>query len=175
MYLLKQLSSNEKKKDRMELYEKCTTGWILKEGYWVTGAQSFYQLLSQYPFQLNYAILQINQPYRNLLYHFYPHLKIMLDKEAVIKEFEKRVGITRCFYEEVAVSLQSVMQGATGDIRLFIYDFYHLSSPKDAFMFYENWQLQLNLKEKSVISFVRFMEYYLEEILNYFEMSNCLP
>ncbi len=175
MQLLKQEITLKGQSSHFTLYEEKHEKWVLKKDYKIEGPKTFYTFLKQTPFEIDYAILQINQPYRNLLYSFYPQLKMSLAKEAVIDEFEKRIGVTRYFYEEVAASLQRSVRTEKRDWKGFIYEFYSLSNGEEALALYEIWQLSLPLKDKYATSFIRFMEYYLQEIVNYFEIKGSLP
>lgn len=173
MYLLEQSHCEKKHATKVLFYREHKKQWDLETIFTLYNSRDFYECIKTRQYSIKYAIIGINQPYRNILYHFYPYIKVIIDKGEVIRLFEQIVGTDGLLYEEVAVSIELGSKRAyyAGDIRYFIYDFYHLSSKEEARAFYELWQMRVPINDRAISRFIRVMEYFLEEILNYFEFS----
>ncbi|MDF2612711.1 MAG: hypothetical protein K0S71_497 [Clostridia bacterium] len=173
MYLLKQSYNKRVQKDYLYLYALINNKWQLNKTMEVKNADSLFKLLQDQTFKLDYAIITLSQPYRNILYHFYPHIKMVIDKYEVIALFSTLFNQISEVYEEVAVSIEykDHPDYFNGDIRYFIYDFYHAKSKAEAIELYEFWQNYIPLNDKKIGRFVRVMEFYADEILNYFEID----
>jgi len=173
MYLLKQIYNKSRHLDDMYIYQFVNKKWLLNEVIQVKNGKGLFEFVQSRPIQLDYAIIKINQPYRNILYHFYPHIKIIIDKHEIIALFNTLMGEAQDVYEEVAVSIEQRCHAEyfNGDIRFFIHDFYHMQSKTEAIAFYELWQKDLPINDKKISKFVRVMEFYSDEIINYFDSN----
>ncbi len=171
MYLMRQVYDPIENLDDMYIYESMGQKWQLSQIIKVRDKKNLIKLLQHIRIKPDYAIIKLNQPYRNTLYYLYPEIKIIIDKEDVILVFNTIMNTQIEAYEEAAALIEN--QGNTpcfkGVSRYFILDFYNMGSKGEAIEHYELWQTYMPLNDKKISKFIRIMEFYFDEIINYFE------
>jgi len=171
MYLIKQMFNFIENLDNLYIYQGINDKWQLNQIIKIRSRKSLFEQIKKIPFRLDYAIIELNQPYRNSFYYCYPHIKVVIDKDELITLFNASINQSIEAYEEVAVSLEQrdIPIGLNRDWRYFIQDFYKMPSKEEAIKCYELWQTYLPINDKKVGKFIRIMEFYFDEIINYFE------
>lgn len=171
MYLIGQVYNEKEHFDEMCIYKLERDIWQCHYKLRICGGKSLVQLLQPLGLRLDYAIIDLNQIYRNSFYYLYPDIQVIIDKKAIIRVFNQIVCLQTQAYEEAAVLLDpkvkiwDFMEVYGG----FIHDFYRQSSKQDAIAYYEKWQTNRPLTHKDIDRFISIMEFYYDEIMNYFE------
>lgn len=136
-----------------------------------TRQEDFYNFLIRKPLDIDYAIIGLNQPYRNTLYALHPHVKICISPHIIQSVFDEVLGIDYCFYEEVAVTGEVEYQDISISTQKFIHDFYKQTNKQDALILYRTWVSEMPMGITWLYRLIRIMEFYMEEILIYFELK----
>lgn len=137
-----------------------------------TRQEDFYYFLVNNPLLIDYVIIGLNQPYRNTLYALYPGAKICINPQVIQRVFDEVLGIDYHFYEEVAAAGELECNDISMMTQKFIYDFYKQTSKEDARRLYRDWVSEMPLGIPWLYRLIRIMEFYMEEILVYFELKN---
>lgn len=141
----------------------------------VLSQRELYAFLKTLDITIDAAIISLHQPYRNTLYALFPKICITIFKLEVVGLFDEALQEDELWYSEIAASTET-----EEDINLskqlvnFINYFYDCGNKKEATKWYETWQAYIPLNNKKVYRLVRIMEFYNEEILNYFEVEEVL-
>lgn len=173
MYLLRQIYNKRERLDDFHIYQFINNNWQLDETIKVKHQKYLFELMQGKHIKLDYAIIKLNQPYRNILYHLYPQIKIIIDRHEITALFSTIMREEPDAYEEAAASIEHRYHTDyfKGDIRYFVYDFYHMKSKAEATAFYELWQNYIPINDKRIGRLVRVMEFYFDEIINYFDVN----
>lgn len=173
MYLMKQVYNSCEQVDEMSIYIFQDDKWHFEKMIKVKGCKALIDFIASRADLLDYAILKLNQPYRNVLYHFNPHIKIAIDKEEIVTLFYSLIAEDKGAYEEAAAALEDSCScmSINSNKHHFIDDFYRMCSRTEAVHFYELWQLHMPLNDKKASQFIRTMEFYLDEVINYFTVK----
>lgn len=136
-----------------------------------TRQDDFYTFLKTYHLPIDYAIIEFNQPYRNTLYALYPEIKICISKRAVQELFLQTTQIGEELYEEVAVTAEELEEDFYLYTHSFIQAFYKQDSKEEAIKLYHEWTSRMPLGVPYLYRLIRIIEFYKEEILNYFDLN----
>lgn len=172
MYLLCQMSLPNEPIATFKIYEQIGNKWQYKTSFKVENALKFYTCMQHYNFDFKYAIIYLETLYRNTLYYLYPGIKIAVHEKAVRNYVRKLLDITPETFEEVAVSMEYGKTCLEIELLCFIDMFYSFKDKEDALFSYAKWQYERPLNKEKLSKFVRMMEFYLDEILNYFDLRN---
>ena len=174
MYLIKQMDNTSEHVDELRIYQMINHNWHFDKRIKVRNCTDLFEQLQTIPFPLDYAIIKLNKLYRNTLYYCFPQIKIIIDKPEVMTCFNRLLHQEKQAYEEVAATIEQGMmeEALKRDIGCFIKGFYARASKAEAIEFYELWQSDMPLNDKKISRLIRTMEFYLDEILNYFDISN---
>lgn len=137
-----------------------------------TRQEDFYYFLVNNPLLIDYVIIGLNQPYRNTLYALYPGAKICIRPHSIQDVFGEVLGIDDQFYEEVAVTGAGVCNDIFIMTHKFIHDFYKQTNKQNALDLYREWVSEMPLGIPWLYRLIRIMEFYMEEILMYFELKD---
>ena len=171
MYLIRQITSSHAVNRKFKVYKKRGTTWFQEDMFEISSAQAFYTHLKSAHLSLEYGIIHLETVYRNILYQLYPHIKIAIDESAMRQYVISILEGTSETYEEIAISLENGKDTVAGELLAFINMFYGAKEEREALLHYARWQYERPLNEKKLTRFERVMEFYLVEILNYFELK----
>ncbi|MDF2877368.1 MAG: hypothetical protein K0S30_464 [Clostridia bacterium] len=104
MYLIKQVHNSGEALNEMHIYVLQNNKWCFEQMVRVKGCKALADFIARSHYSFEYAILKLNQPYRNILYHFNPHIKIAIDKEEIKTLFYSLFQEDEGVYEEAAMN-----------------------------------------------------------------------
>ena len=136
-----------------------------------TKQEVLYHYLLKYPDSIDYAIIELKQPYRNTLYALFPNIKVSIHRQSVEKLFTHTLGMYSTSYEEVAATQVVECQDEVIDVQQFVKAFYSYHTKEEALAYYHKWVSEVPLGINEVYRLIRIMEFYLDEILAYFELK----
>ena len=122
---------------------------------------------------IDYALIEFNMSYRQFFYSHTLKTKVIIKPSALLKVAEK-CSLTRELAEEVAITIEHNISSLNMDTLRFVEMFYQKQTKEEAIKYYENWQLALPINNVGTVGFIRLFEFYLDEILNYFDLKNAL-
>lgn len=172
MYLLRQISSPSRSISIFAVYKQIGDRWQYETHFKVENALKFYTWIKDYHFDFKYAIIHLETLYRNTLYYLYPNIKIAVDESAMRYYVRQLLETTPETLEEIAVSMEAQETCLEIELLSFIEGFYCLQNKEEAMRSYAKWQYERPLNNNKLSKFERVMEFYLDEILNYFDLRN---
>lgn len=172
MYLLRQMSSPNQLVAEFNIYRKIDNRWQYETSFEVESPLKFYTCMKHYNFDFKYALIHLETLYRNTLYYLYPNIKIAVHEKAIRNYVRQLLDITPETFEEVAVSMEYGKACLEIELLCFIDNFYGFKDKEDALFSYAKWQYERPINDAKLNKFVRMMEFYLDEILNYFELRS---
>ncbi|WP_054738575.1 hypothetical protein [Cellulosilyticum ruminicola] len=174
MYLLNQVNMLKEPIAEFEIYKKIGYKWQYETSFKAGNALEFYTYITHYGFDLKYAIIYLDTLERNTLYYLYPDIKIAIHEKAIRNYVRGLLDLTLETFEEVAASLEYGKSCLEIELICFIDSFYSYKDKEDALFSYAKWQYERPLNRDKISKFVRVMEFYLDEILNYFDLRNTI-
>ncbi|MHC1747785.1 MAG: hypothetical protein AB9856_05245 [Cellulosilyticaceae bacterium] len=147
-------------------------GISLSQTFEVLSQRALYDFFKTLATTIDAAIISFHQPYRNTLYAIFPNIRITIFKSEVISLFDTTLQDEEGWYSEIAASSEDIDDpDSSNQLTNFINYFYACSSRDEALRCYETWQAYIPLNNKKIYRLVRIMEFYNEEILNYFQLQ----
>ena len=174
MYLLNQVNSLREPIAVFDVYKQVGYKWQYETSFKAENALEFYSYIKQHKFDLKYAIIYLDTLERNTLYYEYPHITIAIHEKAIRNYIRKLLDLTPETFEEVAVSLEYGKSCLEIELLCFVDLFYSYKDKEDALFSYAKWQYERPLNKEKLSKFIRVMEFYLDEILNYFDLRNII-
>lgn len=172
MYLLCQMNVPGEPTAVFNIYYQSGNRWQYETTFQVENPLKFYACMKQFDFDFKYAIIYLETLYRNTLYYLYPNIKIGIHEKAVRRYVSILLDITPEAFEEVAVSVEFDKSCLELELLCFIDQFYSFKAKGDALFSYAKWQYERPMNERKLTKFIRMMEFYMDEILNYFDLRN---
>nr|WP_302595158.1 hypothetical protein [uncultured Cellulosilyticum sp.] len=172
MYLLRQMSLPGAPIAVFNIYYEVGNRWQYETTFRLEDSLKFYTCMKQFDFDFKYAIIHLETLYRNTLYYIYPHIQIGIHEKAVRSYVSSLLDITPEAFEEIAVSMEYGKSCLDLELLGFVDEFYSFQKKEDALFSYAKWQYERPLNERKLTKFVRIMEFYMDEILNYFDLRS---
>lgn len=122
------------------------------------------------------AIISFNQPLREIVYSLFPGAMIIINPKDVLDMMNSHLGDVATTLkgdkgEEVAVTLE--------EDRLFAFEnpitcqsIYSCYTKQEAMFYYRKWQSHVPLGIKSFHHVIRKIDFYYDEVFNYFDFKN---
>ncbi len=172
MYLLKQMFNPIEKLDDLWIYEFHSNKWQLTQIIKIRTKKHLSVQLRNIACRLDYAVIEMSQPYRNTFYYLYPDIKIIINKSELVSLFHTTIEERTEVFDEAAAAVEnaSIYNRLNRDWHYFIEEFYKMPSKEEAIKLYELWQTYVPLNNKKISRFIRTMEFYFDEIMNYFDI-----
>ena len=132
----------------------------------------FYHWLRFYNEPLDYIEVPFNEAYIEIIYVLKPKVLIVINKETVYQFLTRLFGkdALYCMEEVAATFVQGSDLGFSYDIKDFLVKFYNASTRGEALQVYNRWQELIPLNNEGLYKVLEIIEYYLDEILNYFDL-----
>lgn len=148
------------------------TGKVMQNLY-TTQLGQFYHWLKFYEEPLHYIEVPFNESYIEIIYVLRPQTLVVIDKETVYQFFADLFGfdVQSCM-EEVAATFERGTVGLGYDFGEFLARFYESQTRQQAVELYNRWQELIPLNNEGLCKALEIIEYYLDEILNYFSLIN---
>lgn len=129
--------------------------------------------------KVDIAILDLYRPYIDLFYTLYPEVLVCVSPYTIKRLFEQgRINTEEktYFIEEVAATIDypAAKPDESNILEAFITLFYGSKNQDEALALYELWQTYIPLNVPKVYRLVRTIEFYKNEIFNYFELKKAL-
>ncbi len=178
MRLVHQLSYSYSKIQSFYIHEYEQGIWQLKQVFHAQRQEELYAFLMEKKWVIDYAVLGLNGAFRNTFYVCCPSVVVMILPISLWEFCERLCAIMQKeTYLEVAISQEEECTEIVlhERIYMFLHDFYQIKSKEDAVAYYEKWQLENTVSDKLVQHFVRTVEYFKEEIFNYFLLREIVP
>lgn len=137
---------------------------------------AFYHWLKFYEEPVNYIFVPFNEAYCEIIYILKPKTLMVISKEEVYKFLIAVLGTDAIdFMEEAAVTFEvEDKQLGNYDLSNFLARFYGAHSREEALKVYNQWQEFIPLNHEGLCKILEVIEYYLDEILNYFTLAMVL-
>lgn len=147
------------------------TGKVVQNLY-TTELGQFYHWLKFYDERLHYIEVPFNESYIEIIYVLRPQTLIVIDKETVYQFFTDLFGRDALYcMEEAAVTFEQEADLSLGyDLSDFLARFYDSQTRQQALELYNRWQELIPLNNEGLCKALETIEYYLDEILNYFSL-----
>lgn len=174
MYLLNQVNLFREPIAAFDVYKQVGYKWQYETSFKAENALEFYNCMKHYKFDFRYAIIYLDTLERNTLYYLYPHITIAIHEKAIRNYVRGLLNLTPETFEEVAVSLEDGKSCLEIELICFIDLFYSFKDKEDALFSYAKWQYERPLNKEKLSKFVRMMEFYLDEVLNYFDLRKII-
>ncbi len=123
-------------------------------------------------YNIRFAIMGFNHSLRNAIYSVFPNVSIIISPTDVIQMINSFIGCC----EPDNVSEEEIAAGV-GDSTLIIHEtacqgIYYNHTKKEAINYYRQWQGDVPLGTQSFHNVIRTIDFYYEEVFNYFEFKN---
>lgn len=125
-------------------------------------------------YTIEIAMMGFNHPLRNAVYIIFPKATVIinpLDVEKMISHYLGKEQIISSALEEVAAGIEDQPLENCQVGCQFMYD---QKTKKEAMHYYRQWQGDVPLGIKSFYHVIKTIDYYYEEIFNYFEFKDIL-
>lgn len=135
-----------------------------------------FKWLKTYTGNPNYISVPMQEQYCEMIYILKPQSLIVIEPDTVCDTlsilfgrdaYESMLETAATFYSEDCLNL-------SWDIPSFLKLFYSVKTRKEALNIYNNWQEVIPLNESSFCKVLELLEYYIDEILNYFSLQEAL-
>lgn len=176
MQLIRQGLKNNEALSFFEFYEYKNYKWTLKCQERKMKQVELYATLKREQPQIDYAIINMNRGYRNTFYAYSPSIIIIIPPIAVWQLFSKLWLVGQELYMEIATTMEEesdVIYGYECNYT-FLDNFYQMHNKEMAEAYYDQWQLDVPLKDYSMQRFIRVMEEFKVEIFNYFTVKQII-
>lgn len=130
-------------------------------------------------FKQNYfiklAIINFNQPLREIIYSLFPGVVIIINPRDVLEMMNYYLGYDDSAFkgdkdEEVAVTLEEDRLLAF-KIPISCQSIYSCYTKQEAMVYYRKWQSYVPLGIKSFHHVIRKIDFYYDEVFNYFDLG----
>lgn len=124
-------------------------------------------------YNIDMAIIGFHQPLRNTIYSLFPCVDIIIHPQYVIQMIEKQIGCTDCeayLDWEIAVGLEEGIGLKKSELLSEI--MYTSKTKKEAIERYIEWQIQAPLNIKWYHHIIRTIDFYYDEVFNYFDFKD---
>ncbi len=138
--------------------------------------KALYEHLSmvQEDYTIEMAVMGLNHPLRNALYTVFPDVMVIINPQDVQAMIEGYLITTQSLGEaqgEMAAAMEDHV-GAPKEIGC--QGIYDHATKQEAISYYKQWQGDVPLGVKSFYHIISTMDYYYEEIFNYFDFPNII-
>ncbi len=130
-------------------------------------------------YDIQLAVISFNQPLQEILYHLFPQIVIIINPQSVVEMIHTYLGYSLANSYDVAQA--EVAATVTGDVSLqdqiipiSCQDIYGYETKEQAISHYKTWQSYVPLGIKSFHHVIRIVDYYYEEVFNYFEFKSII-
>lgn len=136
----------------------------------------FYHWLKFYEVPVPYIFVPFNEAYCEIIYILKPKTLLVISKEEVYSFFGFFLGTDVTDFMEEAAATFEVEDKYLGnyDLNHFLARFYDAHSKEEALKIYNEWQEFIPLNDEGLCKILEVLEYYLDEILNYFTLDRVL-
>ena len=136
----------------------------------------FFKWLKAYEGNPNYISVPMKEHYCEMIYILKPQSLIVIEPETVYDTLNMLFGRDAYAYmeETAATFFSSEREGMSWDMPSFLKLFYSVKTRREALNIYNEWQEVIPLNESSFCKVLELMEYYIDEILNYFSLQEAL-
>lgn len=157
-------------------YEYKDFKWTLKSEQRIMKQEELYALLMMKHLPIDYAIIGLNKSYRNTFYAYSHSIIMIIPPVAVWQLFSKLWLVGQELYMEVATTMEEELDVIDGYEYhyTFLKNLYQMTNKEAAEAYYEQWQLEVSLKDYSMQRFIRVVEEFKVEIFNYFIVKQML-
>lgn len=121
-------------------------------------------------YNIKLVIMDFNQPLRNAIYSIFPSASIMIHPVEVIQMINKHLGSIESI-DPINNSIEEIAAAIEEESPLTIYDY---STKAEAIYYYRQWQGDVPLGIESFHNVIRTIDYFHEEIFNYYQLKNIL-
>lgn len=152
-----------------------TSGSIIKT-LRITELGAFYHWLKFYEAPVDYILVPFAEAYCEIIYILKPKALMIISKEELYKFLRCFLGADSIDFMEEAAATFERSDGEKGscDLGDFLARFYEANSKEEALRIYNQWQELIPLNNEALYRILEVMEYYLDEILNYFTLEAVL-
>lgn len=135
-----------------------------------------FKWLKTYPKAPHYISVPMKEQYCEMIYILKPQSLIVIEPDTVYKALKGLLGHDTYEYmlEIAATSLDEGGNEISWDLPHFLNHFYSAKTRKEAIAIYNAWQEIIPLNEMSMCRVLEVIEYYRDEILNYFSLKEAL-
>lgn len=135
-----------------------------------------FKWLKSYPGTPNYISVPMKEQYCEMIYILKPQSLIVIEPDTVYDTLSMLFGRDAYEYmlETAATFFSEESLKLSWDMPSFLKLFYSVKTRKEALDIYNNWQEVIPLNESSFCKVLELMEYYIDEILNYFSLQEAL-
>lgn len=150
--------------------------WTLGSKKRIKKQEELYALLGMSESAIDYAIIGLNKAYRNTFYAYSPSIIIIIPPVVVWQLFSKLWLVGQELYMEIATTMEEELEvmGGYEYNYTFLKNLYQMTNKEAAEAYYEQWQLEVSLKDYSMQRFIRVVEEFKVEIFNYFIVKQML-
>ena len=136
-----------------------------------TALGAFYMWLKSYEAPIDYVEVPFNEAYIEIVYILKPHVSIVISEETVHQYLDTLIGkdALLCMEEIAATSIGEEYLEENYNLKDFLLSFYSASTREEALEVYNKWQELIPFHHRVLYKVLEIMEYYLDEILNYFD------
>lgn len=176
MQLVRQGLLNGEGSSSFSFYEYKNLRWTLKSQERISKQDELYTLLMMGQPTIDYALISLNRLYRNTFYAYSSSIMIIIPPVAVWQLFSKLWLVGQELYMEIATTMEEesdVLYGYECNYN-FLDQLYQMNNKEMAEAYYEQWQLEVSLKDYSMQRFIQIMEEFKVEIFNYFIVKQML-
>ena len=127
-------------------------------------------------YEIKLAVMDFNQPLRNTVYAVFPEVAITINpadvKAMIMSYLGDDLGLMNV-QEEIAVSVEGQIL-TNREWEISYPDIYNHTTKQAAICDYEQWQSYIPLGVKCFHHVIRIIDFYHQEVFNYFEFKNML-
>lgn len=159
------------KQAMIDIYHYSYPQWILEGAFKIKGKLDLKKLLMESG--INYGLIDLNSTYQRVLYELYPSILLIIKPQA-LKALVFEAHLERCHQlacDEVAIGEEQSFQSVLNSPEQFLNSFYNSPTREIALLIYNKWQYERVLNDPVSNKLIRMMNFYLEEILNYFDFK----
>lgn len=134
---------------------------------------AFYTWLKSYEAPMDYVEVPFNEAYIEIVYILKPQVPIVISEETVYQCLDTLIGkdALLCMEEIAATSIKEDHLEENYNLKDFLLNFYSVSTREEALEVYNKWQELIPFHHIVLYQVLEIMEYYLDEILNYFDFK----
>lgn len=133
----------------------------------------FYTWLKAYEQPISYVEVPFNEACIEIVYFLKPHVLIVMSEATVYEFLDHLIGkdTLLCMEEVAATSIEEQPLSASYSLPVFLKTFYSCLTKEEALEVYNQWQEVIPFHDTMLYKVLEMMEYYLDEILNYFKVK----